>query len=235
MKSLTLTVSAFAMICTTVALCPSGAHAVVGLLPGLCADTECLTSSASEDPMKVSFDENGNFRITVTSGSSAVTVSQGKDPSNPAGGAPVLIYSLPQAVISGTVFFTEPGAASGTFSDALRFTDATGQIGGGVTNGTLMIFYSDVTPGEAPAKADTGIPATGGNFIVRAEVGPETGDNGFDYQPGGVPYPGNNEYVGFSDFAVPEPTTWVMMIMGFACLGFAGYRKAKGRTTLSGT
>ena len=28
--------------------------------------------------------------------------------------------------------------------------------------------------------------------------------------------------------AVPEPTTWAMMLLGFAGLGFAGYRKAQG-------
>ena len=27
--------------------------------------------------------------------------------------------------------------------------------------------------------------------------------------------------------AVPEPSTWAMMILGFAGLGFAGYRKTK--------
>jgi hypothetical protein len=26
---------------------------------------------------------------------------------------------------------------------------------------------------------------------------------------------------------VPEPSTWVMMLLGLACLGFAGYRRAK--------
>jgi hypothetical protein len=26
---------------------------------------------------------------------------------------------------------------------------------------------------------------------------------------------------------VPEPSTWAMMVLGFAGLGFAGYRKAK--------
>jgi len=32
--------------------------------------------------------------------------------------------------------------------------------------------------------------------------------------------------------AVPEPSTWAMMSLGFAGLGFAGYRKAKtGRAT----
>ena len=30
---------------------------------------------------------------------------------------------------------------------------------------------------------------------------------------------------------IPEPSTWVMMALGFAGLGFAGYRKA--RTTVS--
>lgn len=33
---------------------------------------------------------------------------------------------------------------------------------------------------------------------------------------------------------IPEPSTWAMMLLGFAGLGFAGYRKAKGqRTSLS--
>ena len=27
---------------------------------------------------------------------------------------------------------------------------------------------------------------------------------------------------------VPEPSTWAMMLLGFAGLGYAGYRKAKG-------
>ena len=29
---------------------------------------------------------------------------------------------------------------------------------------------------------------------------------------------------------VPEPSTWAMMIVGFAGLGFAGYRRAKAKT-----
>ena len=34
--------------------------------------------------------------------------------------------------------------------------------------------------------------------------------------------------------AVPEPSTWAMMLLGFAGLGFAGYRKARSaRTALS--
>ena len=29
-------------------------------------------------------------------------------------------------------------------------------------------------------------------------------------------------------YATPEPSTWAMMLLGFAGLGFAGYRKVKG-------
>jgi hypothetical protein len=39
---------------------------------------------------------------------------------------------------------------------------------------------------------------------------------------------------GLSYSAVPEPSTWAMMLLGFAGLGFAGYRGAK-RTPLSAT
>jgi hypothetical protein len=35
----------------------------------------------------------------------------------------------------------------------------------------------------------------------------------------------NNGFVTIS--RVPEPSTWVMMLLGLACLGFAGYRRAK--------
>ena len=46
-----------------------------------------------------------------------------------------------------------------------------------------------------------------------------TGGNGADilvYAQAGLPPPGT-----------PEPSTWVMMALGFAGLGFAGYRRAR--------
>jgi unsaturated chondroitin disaccharide hydrolase len=39
-----------------------------------------------------------------------------------------------------------------------------------------------------------------------------------------------------SSLTVPEPSTWAMMLLGFAGLGFAGYRRARaGRATLAGS
>jgi hypothetical protein len=36
---------------------------------------------------------------------------------------------------------------------------------------------------------------------------------------------------GLSLTAAPEPSTWAMMLLGFAGLGFAGYRKARKTAT----
>ena len=46
----------------------------------------------------------------------------------------------------------------------------------------------------------------------------------------GAPAPDYTSAVGLTP-AVPEPSTWAMMALGFAGLGFAGYRK--GRTAVS--
>jgi PEP-CTERM motif len=43
----------------------------------------------------------------------------------------------------------------------------------------------------------------------------------------------NDEIRFLSDLNVPEPSTWVMMLLGFAGLGYAGFRRAsKRRLTL---
>jgi PEP-CTERM motif len=60
-------------------------------------------------------------------------------------------------------------------------------------------------------------------------------------EPGTNPVLGPNELIAFnaigydvvSQTVVPEPTTWAMMLLGFAGLGFAGFRKAKTSVALS--
>jgi hypothetical protein len=44
---------------------------------------------------------------------------------------------------------------------------------------------------------------------------------------GGSPAPTFNAAFSLTGSAVPEPSTWAMMILGFAGLGFAGHRRAK--------
>lgn len=42
-------------------------------------------------------------------------------------------------------------------------------------------------------------------------------------------YTGSQEIASIAPNGVPEPATWAMMTLGFAGLGFAGYRRAKTR------
>ncbi len=44
---------------------------------------------------------------------------------------------------------------------------------------------------------------------------------------GGNPFPTFNAAFSLNGALIPEPSTWAMMLLGFACLGFAGYRHAR--------
>ncbi len=57
-------------------------------------------------------------------------------------------------------------------------------------------------------------------------------------QPYAIEIVFTNQYAAGSGFhayftsGVPEPSTWAMMALGFASLGYAGYRRAKGNAAL---
>jgi PEP-CTERM motif len=51
--------------------------------------------------------------------------------------------------------------------------------------------------------------------------------NVLDGQPGWLLYSSAAPDPLYSSSAVPEPSTWAMMLVGFAGLGFAGYRTSR--------
>jgi hypothetical protein len=185
-------------------------------------------SSAFEPvvPFLLTFDENGHATISVNGGpATPLTGVLIEDPSNPCPNcAPVLAYSLPEAVITGTVSIFEPAALGGGISEVLRFTDAAGTISGAATGaGPEMIYYSEAWLPEN---------LSAGNFLA----GPteEVGANGyseFEYQPGGVPYPGNNEYyyAGSGGAAVPEPASLTCLGGFIAAMGIMVRRRRWAR------
>jgi hypothetical protein len=61
-----------------------------------------------------------------------------------------------------------------------------------------------------------------GEFIDEVII---TAANGFDE--------GKQYAFGDGTVTVPEPSTWAMMLVGFAGLGYAGYRKTKTSAALS--
>ena len=61
--------------------------------------------------------------------------------------------------------------------------------------------------------------ATGFTLTILATTTVPNGQGSWNFEPGGTV-----ELVGVAA-AVPEPSTWAMMILGFAAIGFLAYRR----------
>jgi hypothetical protein len=108
----------------------------------------------------------------------------------------------------------------------------------GVTQGTL--FVTDTKANKVYEVRLTGLDPNApivafnggsiGGFNEVAVVNPITGIVGAPILTGMSPHG-----LDFIPFVVPEPSTWAMMLIGFAGLGFLGYRaSAKRQTALAG-
>lgn len=231
---LTLLTSVLFVGCLLVGPCTSEAQATPVPNPGLMAvQTPGLLQQQQIVPLLLTFDENGNAMIAVNGGQPTELVGTlMPDPADP-NGMLGLTYLLPESVVTGDVKIFDP---DGALSDALRFTDASGDIAGDNAGaGTRMIYYSDAVPdgGDLLQLADTGFPSNLGSenliFGPTEIVGP--GGSSFDYQPGGVAYPANNEYVGISDVAaVSEPSSCASLGGAIVLIGLISLlrRRAKG-------
>ncbi|MGA3163190.1 MAG: hypothetical protein ABSD77_03190 [Verrucomicrobiota bacterium] len=166
------------------------------------------------------FDENGNGSWSpgslVISTGPGINADPGQllpDPSQP-GNPLVLTYLLPlvpgDTVFSGDIRIWDPVGIAPVLSDAIRFTNANGNLNG-TQEADRMIFYSADSLGSL---ADRGIPVNltpndGGGIY-------ENANGGFEWDPAGAE---NNVYIGLSD--VPEPTSFSLMILG----GVAGLKR----------
>jgi hypothetical protein len=100
-----------------------------------------------------------------------------------------------------TVFFTDP---SGGISDVLNFSYGTSPAGGGVAG---FIITGTLSAADLAAAG-----------ITPTETAPE-----------GKLFTFNNAFITASaqTAAIPEPSTWAMMLLGFAGLGYAGFRRTR--------
>jgi hypothetical protein len=182
------------------------------------------------DQFKLVFDDLGNGTIFV-GGSMIGTSLPGTflddpaDPACPSACTPELTYLLPasEPIITGDVAVLDPTAS--VIADWLRFTDAAGDISGGVSGaGARMIFYF-----MAPFASNIGTQ----NFVVGPAQTISGGIATFDYQPAGVPYPTDNEYIGSQAVTppppvLPEPESLALLASGIAAMALAagGYRRS---------
>jgi hypothetical protein len=167
----------------------------------------------------LTFDEFGNCSSSVGTCSSTVE----PDPSqNPLTTHSVLVFTLPSLTFSGNVNVFEPDGV--TISDRLRWIDPNGSATACPTSACAnrLIFYS---------LDNTGAPADVGPLTLGATINSviENADGSFVFT---VPPPGVNVYDGFSTSAVPEISTWAMMLLGFAGLGFA-FRRSRRRAAFA--
>jgi hypothetical protein len=186
------------------------------------------SAAANAFSVTITVDENGNGFLTNTDGFHATLPWALQNDPGPGGLNNVLTYDLlnPPGLTEGDVFLTDADCGGCTL-DVLRFN--ADQIGAGGGLGTL-VFYSDNVDG-VDSLADTPSPpgAFYPNTISIPEVGPE-GNNGAFYTPtvgepgyvNGAAGPVTYHFISDGS-AIPEPSTWAMMLAGFAGLAFAAY------------
>jgi hypothetical protein len=111
---------------------------------------------------------------------------------------------------------------SGTFSDAI--------FGSG---GALAITASNETPGESVTFTSSVIAPSLISALDRSAALSFT-----DVTPGasivfGTLRSFKSDVSGDFSATVPEPSTWALMLLGFAGLGYVGFRKARAGSTIS--
>jgi hypothetical protein len=158
-----------------------------------------------------------------------------------------LLVAVPEAAIADTVFnYTVTGFEASTNAPLTGFIDVNATSG---STGTI-IDYDLFTNGKefnfgglTSQIAGPGEYFLGGKSVDKAvtfELLLETTSSLFSGLPTTIDsaesgVPGEGALVGTLTIAaaVPEPSTWAMMILGFCGLGFVTYRRKQNRSALS--
>jgi hypothetical protein len=116
-------------------------------------------------------------------------------------------------------YFTDPGA--GYAAPVLLGNTST-------FNDEVLIEANFDVSVSVYASAGANFESTYASYTETAEGGASADPTFVIDEPGYSAYSIEGVPAGPASTAVPEPSTWAMMLIGFAGLGYAGYRKTKG-------
>jgi hypothetical protein len=186
----------------------------VGLLGPQAADAQGFS-------VTISVDENGNGQFTNSNGFSSALPSASQADPGPGGLNNALTYGLlnPPGLTAGDVFLTN-AACGGCITDVIRFNPSEA-----VASSTgALVFYSN----DLGSLADIGFPTANytntlsiSESLTGAIYTPVSGEPGFVAGSAG---PVTYDLTSLAA-DVPEPSTWAMMLLGFAGIGFMAYRR----------
>lgn len=135
----------------------------------------------------------------------------------------------------GNFAYTGPGQSVGSAGITTVFLSGGEVAFANDQSGLDGVTFSGVEPFNGPVLTDlTNGSAFAGWNVTSATAGYTSayltsGAIGVNWS--GQLYNGGEVVIGAS--GVPEPSTWAMLMLGFASLGFAGYRKGKGATAFA--
>ena len=130
----------------------------------------------------------------------------------------------------GSVDFEAPVLASVTFSvaslSAAPTVERYNQFAGVELNPNSLYWIEVKVDGQSVVEwgltHDVSGPGVAGNYLAWAGT-----DDGFFLNKGVQPFASDQALQMEVLAATPEPSTWAMMLVGFAGLGFAGYRSTR--------
>jgi len=174
---------------------------------------------SSANAFTINFDENGNATCDLSGCGNA---SVGPDPTHLVSGN-VLTYTLPPQDAFGNPLLINAGTvginnASGQLSDALRFTNANGDLFG--NRATQMIFYSFDDFGSL---ADVSMPP---GFVAFAGA-TENAAGSFTFDTGTNVFNGMSDVEGTTPSEIPAPEALPLFATGLGALGLLGRRRKR--------
>jgi hypothetical protein len=185
------------------------------------------TKASTVPTFTLNFDEMGNATLSINGGAtSTLTGALVSNPKNVGiAGGMALTFMFPTGITVGNGDVVVSEGTGLPASDAIRFTDALGNLTGNTAD--RMIFYSDQD--DLPLLlADTGLPSNlgTGTSVTVTETALPGGGNGFTYSSAVTPGGLSDVYNGISDPSpVPEPTS--LFLFGTGLLGIVGYGRKK--------